>query len=50
MAENALESADVVDRTIVVTSIVVGLGEGLGDKRYRYRRGMGRRGEPSDEW
>ena len=28
---NVLEGVDVVDRTIVVASIVVGLGEGLGD-------------------
>ena len=50
MAANVLESVDVVDRTIVVASIVVELGEGLGDIRYRYRRGMGRPGGPPDEW
>ena len=43
MAANVfLESAEVVDRTIVVASLVVGLGERLGDIRYRYRRGMER--------
>jgi hypothetical protein len=50
MAANVLESVDVVDRTIVVASIVVELGEGLGDIRYHYRRGMGRSGGAPDEW
>ena len=51
MAANVLlESAEVVDRTIVVASIVVGLREGLGEIRYRYRRGMERTAGVPDGW